>query len=344
MKTYPRTLLLAVAALLAGCSDASEPNTPSESSVAPAKRPVVGGIIITLLPGLSGSSSSAQAVNDNGQIAGYSAGSGGVLHAVVWNNGQIVDLGPGQATDINGSGEVVGLNAGRALLWKPTAAGGYGPAQDLGTLGGSYSDGQAINNAGQVTGSSTTTSGSFHAYLRSNSVMTDIHTTSGGNSFPWGLNNHGHVVGQWNGEPNQSFLWTPAEGMQILPTLGGSRGVALDINDNGQVVGWSEPALGQADEAFIYENGSIRRLGTLGGSGNVAIAINASGMAVGRASTGARNAQHAFYWTATLGMKDLGLPKGSSFGQAMDVNSSGFVVGETGGRSGSTRATTWKLP
>ncbi|MEO8090396.1 MAG: hypothetical protein ABI703_08875 [Gemmatimonadales bacterium] len=345
MITDYRALVLLTAVLLAACSDTSQPTSPSESSLAPEKTPAANGIIITLLPGLSANTSSAQAVNDHGQIAGYSTTSGGAVHAVVWNSGLIVDLGPGQATDINTSGEVVGFNASRALLWTPTAGGGYSQAQDLGTLGGSSSDAQAINDGGQVTGASTIANGSAHAYLRSNGEMSDIHTISSGESFPWGLNNLGHVVGQWNGTPNQSFLWTPENGMQILPTLGGSRGVALDINDDGQVVGWSEPALDQADEAFIYENAAIRRLGTLGGAGSVAIAINASGMAVGRASIGGRRGvEHAFYWTATAGMKDIGLPKGTSSAVAWDVNSAGLIVGETARSSGKTRATTWRLP
>ena len=42
-------------------------------------------------------------------------------------------------------------------------------------------------------------------------------------------------------------------------------------------------------------------------------------------------------------MKDLGLPKGRSFGQAWDINGSGWIVGETSNPSGQSRATLWKL-
>lgn len=346
MMSHGRAFVLATAVLLSGCESGAPPTSPSETlALARGGRPSGTGITITILGTLGGSGSSAQAVNENGQIAGYSTSPAGATHAVVWSNGQILDLGPGQATDINAGGEVVGFNAGRALRWTPKSGGGYDPPVDLGTLGGTYGDAQAINDGGQVTGNSTTTGGASHAYLRTGTTTSDIHPATGplagGASFPWGLNNTGSVVGQWNGTPNQSFVWTSAGGMQLLPTLGGSRGVALDINDNGQIVGWSEPAPGQADEAYIYENGAIRRLGSLGRPGSVGLAITASGLVVGRATTRA-GSSHAFYWTAAGGMKDLGLPKGTSFGQAWDVNSSGWIVGETGG--GQTRAVLWRLP
>ena len=346
MMSHGRTLVLAAAVLLAGCENGAQPTSPSEPpSLAPGKRPAGTGITLTVLATLGGSSS-AQAVNDNGLIAGYSTSAAGVMHAVVWNNGQILDLGPGWATDINGSGKVVGFNAGQALLWSPKSGGGYDPPVDLGTLGGSDADAQAINDSGQITGNTTLASGAAHAYLRTGTLMSDIHPASGslagGVSYAWGLNNTGTVVGQWSGATNQSFVWTSAGGMQLLATLGGSSGVALDVNDNGQVVGWSEPAPGQLDEAYIYESGTIRRLGTLGAAGSVAIAINRLGVVVGQAST--RRGPRAFYWTALGGMKDLGLPKGSSFGRAWDINSGGWIVGEVSGGNGLPRAVLWRLP
>jgi probable HAF family extracellular repeat protein len=294
---------------------------------------------------LGGGSSVAQSINDAGQIAGNSQTASNEQHVFVWANGSMQDLGPGYASAINSLGAVTGYINSRAVVWTPRTSGGYNPPSDLGTLGGSTSEGRAINDQGQVTGESTTLSGASHAFLRTGGVMTDIQTIAGGNSFPWGMNNSGHVVGQWNGTPNQSFLWTPATGMQLLPTLGGSRGVALDVNDNEQVVGWSEPAPGQQDEAYIYENGVIRRMGTLGAPGSVATAINRFGQAAGRASvtSGRRTSNHPFYWTAAGGMTDLGLPKGSGFGMAWDINSSGWIVGEVQVSSGAERATLWRL-
>jgi probable HAF family extracellular repeat protein len=217
---------------------------------------------------------------------------------------------------------------------------------DLGTLGGSFADAQAINDDGQIAGNSATAAGAAHAYLRIGTTIGDIHPASGslaaGASYAWGLNGAGSVVGQWNGTTTESFLWTSGGGMQLLPTLGGSHGTALDINDQGQVVGWSEPAAGQQDEAYIYENATIRRLGTLGTPGSVAMAINGAGLAVGRANVGRH--YRAFSWTALGGMKDLEVPKGSSNAQALDVNSNGWIVGEVQVRGGQLRAVLWQLP
>ena len=341
-----RVLLCLGILALSGCENDSATSPSAPPSLARGK-PAGNGITITIL-GTLGGASSAQAVNDNGAIAGYSTTAGGIAHAVVWSNGQILDLGPGQATDINGSGTVVGFNGTRALLWAPRLGGGYETPVDLGTLGGPSSRAEAINDAGQVTGESVVvTTGDYHAYLRSGSLMSDIHPATGplagGTSYAFGMNGAGNVVGQWNGVTTQSFLWTPAGGMQLLPTLGGTQGVALDMNDNGQVVGWSDPAPGQQLEAYIYETGTMRRLGTLGAAGSVALAINRQGVVVGRATTTRRTA-HAFYWTASGGMKDPGLPSGSSFGQALDVNAGGVIVGEVTQGNGQLRAIVWRLP
>jgi probable HAF family extracellular repeat protein len=48
--------------------------------------------------------------------------------------------------------------AEHAFLWDGTTL------QDLGALGGPFSQGLAINDAGQVTGVSLTADGSFHAF------------------------------------------------------------------------------------------------------------------------------------------------------------------------------------
>jgi probable HAF family extracellular repeat protein len=294
---------------------------------------------------LGGASSVAQSINDAGQIAGVSQTIAGDFHVFVWANGIMQDLGPGQVSAINALGAVTGYITNRAVVWSPKSGGGYNPPTVLGTLGGTSSAGRSINDQGQVTGESTIPSGASHAFLSTGGVLTDIHTVTGGNTFPWGMNNLGHVVGQWNTATTQSFLWTPATGMRILPTLGGAGGVALDVNDNGQVVGWSEPAPGQQYEAYIYENGITRRLGTLGAPGSVATAINRFGQAAGRASVGSRRrtVQHAVYWTAAGGIQDLGLPKGSTFGAAWDINALGSIVGEVQLSSGAERATLWRL-
>jgi probable HAF family extracellular repeat protein len=70
---------------------------------------------------------------------------------------------------------------------------------DLGTLGGTYSDGWGINASGQVTGfSSTTGEASWHAFLYFSGIMTDLGTLGGTYSDGKGINALGQVVGTSN--------------------------------------------------------------------------------------------------------------------------------------------------
>jgi probable HAF family extracellular repeat protein len=108
----------------------------------------------------------AQAVNDKGEVAGYSIGPAS-NSAFLWQNGRATALGtlPGstsaRAFGINNHGQVVGNTDYDAFLWhngQMTALPG------LLSTGGSAAD---INNLGQIVGSSATTTdgGNLHAVL-----------------------------------------------------------------------------------------------------------------------------------------------------------------------------------
>ena len=99
---------------------------------------------------------------------------------------------------------------------------------------------------------------------------------------------------------------------------------AEDIDDQGRIVGWRGPWLGP-NRAFLWTptsprgtTGSAMDLGDLGGGAAQARGTNASGQIVG-SSTVASGIQHPFFWEAG-GMHDLGIPAGTDFGEAMDVN------------------------
>ena len=71
-----------------------------------------------------------------------------------------------------------------------------------------------------------------------------------------------------------------------LGTLGGTDSYAVDINDSGQVVGYSHPAGSGEYHAFLCATGVMTDLGTLGGNSSSASAINDHGQVVGDSSTG----------------------------------------------------------
>ena len=84
--------------------------------------------------------------------------------------------------------------------------------KDLGTLGGSRSDAQAINDSGEIVGGSETPSGDNHAFLYSGGRMRDLGTLGGSSSYASGINNSGQIVG--GGAPLQVHLmlfFTPRE-------------------------------------------------------------------------------------------------------------------------------------
>lgn len=127
------------------------------------------GTTATDLGTLGGDRSEAYAINDSGQVVGFALTTAGATHATLWNGTTATDLGTlcggtSTAYAINNTGQVVGFAqtiAGvfRATLWNGTTA------SDLGTLirrtdgvgavdNAGNSEAHAINNAGQVVGSS----------------------------------------------------------------------------------------------------------------------------------------------------------------------------------------------
>jgi probable HAF family extracellular repeat protein len=61
------------------------------------------GSLTDLGPGID-----ARAINDAGEVVGNTRNAAGVEHMLLWSNGLLTDLGEGDATDINASGQITG--------------------------------------------------------------------------------------------------------------------------------------------------------------------------------------------------------------------------------------------
>lgn len=189
-------------------------------------------------------SAGAVAVNDAGQIVGYSPGATG-RHAVLWSaTGVIQDLGTlggstSEAIDVNASGLVIGKSklAGDTVthffLWSAETG-----MQDLNMRIGAITSVVEINDAGQIIGTFATSGGASHAFLFTpGSSLRDLGTLGGATSEPTGLNDAGQVVGSSalaDGSMH-AFLWTPTDGMEDITAVSGIRTVRR-LNDKLQTL------------------------------------------------------------------------------------------------------------
>jgi probable HAF family extracellular repeat protein len=202
---------------------------------------------------------------------------------------------------------------------------------DLGTLGGSESFAQGINEAGMVTGESDIPGDETrHAFLYSGGTMIDVGTLGVPTHFSFGaaINDAGQVVGEsstWRDVPSLPHAFLYSGGTLTDLGTGGTRSAAFGINAAGQIVGDTENPNGST-HAFLHSGGTVIDLGTLGGGRSNARAINAAGHIVGYSDT-LNGGDHAFLYRDGT-MIDLGtLGGGTNTSVAYGINGAGQIVG-----------------
>ena len=227
---------------------------------------------------------------------------------------------------------------------------------DLGTLGGSVTYPLGINNRGDVVGYSYGDLFPVSAFLWTEKTgMFDLGALERGATAA-AVNDRGQVVGTSgaNGpRPGLSgshvFLWTKQDGMVDLhapPPNGGLNSFAGAINDRGRVIGTYDSGNGFRAFSWTTKEGMID-LGTLGGWRVAPSAVSNKDQVVGRSSLipapvpfGEFGQSHAFSWTPTGGLVDLGTLGGPSSG-AEAVNEKGDVVGWAEVEEGVSHAFLW---
>lgn len=298
--------------------------------------------VITDLKTLGGPSSTVPwpGLNNNGMIVGisqtaevdpldedWSCEAGGFLpnatnlecRGFVWENGVMQELptlggNHGFATGVNNRGQIVGwaettvhdptctgvqVLQFRAVMWEP----GNGTKQELPPLhGDSTSAATAINDSGQAVGISGDCDQAVGRFSARHAVLWD----------------HG----------------TPAE----IPNLGGKTWhTPMDINQRGDVVGFSNPP-GPGDpegefiaHAFLWTKGSAHAhdIGTLDGDPlSEAFAINTRGQVVGVSFGGAAGSRAFIYQNGKLeNLNDLAHVAPDVLISAQDINDKGQITG-----------------
>jgi probable HAF family extracellular repeat protein len=320
-------------------------------------------------------------INSWGLSAGYATRINSVTGAaadspVIWTpGGDIVDLEPkntgqGRAVWINDFGEVsgwlssstpdpcsFGLAANfthtEAFIWQ------FGFLQRLGTLGGSESYGEFINDRGQVSGHSQTSDTPdsvtgcppYDPFVWEDGRMIDINPgnfggAEGGTNF---LNNRGQAVGFGTtaGEASADpFLWQNGvlTNLGTVGTLGGE-GSAFNVNELGHVIGINFTADDSALHVVLWRDGKFIDLSTLSGYDcSYPGRINDRDQIVGYSFSCETGAAHAFLWENGE-MVDLNtlIPAGAGveLQYAEWINEEGMIAAQgvltTGSNMGATR-------
>ena len=241
---------------------------------------------------------------------------------------------------VRAAGIVVGLIllglAGPALAQVPNAY----RIEDLGSFGGHYLVGMAINANGDVAGTGEMPDGTYHAFRWTRAGgLEDLGANGGWFAQAFGINDNGDVVGVYLDEWSNSHGFIAPRGgvMQDLLTYERPIQFAASITNDGRLAG-SIATLGGSHAFRTLADGSLHDLG----SGNLrsdAADINDAGEVTGTEwhSTSVFDPVTAYRYTDAGGKVDLGTLGGPS-SAGLAINNSSVVVGWAAGATSVSHA------
>jgi probable HAF family extracellular repeat protein len=214
---------------------------------------------------------------------------------------------------------------------------------DLGALvataNGNSSSVGAVNLTGQVAMTNSPDALANRAFRYSAGTSLNLETLGGSDSYGYGINNAGQVVGRSKTAAgvNHAYLWTPGgtggvasnpQMKDLNPTGGASDATA--INSSGQVVGYvTVTHMGQPDQdrPYLYSNGSLSQLPLPAGGYFYAYAygVNDAGKVVGEAYTALSPFAHGFLYNGAT-TTEIGNLGGAS-STALAINNNDRIVG-----------------
>jgi probable HAF family extracellular repeat protein len=289
---------------------------------------------------LGGALRQATGINAAGEVVGYSLSPDGSYYPFLYTNGVMSAVSPtaiGQSiVGVNNSGQVVGLTY---LFSNGTAT-----TLSAETTSSSFRA-KGINDSNQVIGDHTITpptgiiiggvtpTPSTHAVLMNlnpngtpNGPLIDLGTLGGTNSYAFGVNNSGNVVGEAQTAGNtgwHAFVYSNGTMTDLFPGSSSSS-IASAINNAGDITGIN------GAEAFLYSNGQVIDIGTVGGTGAVPRAISNTGTVVGEFDLPGGGFLDAFVYSNGVAMDLNSLIDPNSgwlLTSAMGVNDAGQIVG-----------------